>query len=728
MSAAGLESERLEVSHGFHSSRMDAMLDEFEEVSGSISYRRPRLVWASTVTGGLVSGEQVCSASYWRRQIREPVRFAEGMQTLAEQGYRTFVEVGPHPVLTGMGRQCVEDPGVSWVTTLRRNREPWEELLSALGALYVQGVRIDWQAFDRDYPRRRLALPTYPFQRQRFWIENAPGEPLESEPSFDLWKSVTERAGRQAEYVPIDMDLAKFAVAWRALDALTGAQIVKELRDFGLFLRAGERNSVEDVLRSAGIAKSHSNLISRWLHRLEIEKILARDRNEYVSGEPLPEPDTNAALKSAEKALADTPVLWNYIDRCCTSLDGILHGKSNPLDTLFPEGSFETAEFLYQNWALPRYFNGILQSALESIALAAARDGRSLRILEVGAGTGGTTASALPALSGVDAEYWFTDLSDLFLTRAERKFSSYPFVRYQAFDLDRDFGDQGVQAHSFDVVIAANVLHATRDIGSTLERVKSLLASGAVLLAYEVTEHLPWFDITVALIEGWQKHNDHPRRQHPLLKPGEWAKALTEHGFEAVDVLPKPGCPTEILGHHVFLARGPRIGVGSKAETIATRAAFEKPLNPSANPTPVSEAQELMSRLASMTHGERVEELVKFVREHVMAVLRLRPEKAPRRTQRLMDLGVDSLMALELARRLAVGLGRKQSLRSTLIFEHPTIQAIAEFIEMSVLDFLVADIREKAEPETSRSGIDLGEISDETVEQLLLAKLKQIKK
>jgi acyl transferase domain-containing protein len=124
------------------------------------------------VTGRIVGGEEVCSAAYWRRQVREPVRFAEGMQSLVEQEYRTFLEVGPHPVLIGMGRQCVEDAGITWVSTLRRNWEEWGELLSAVGALYVQGVKIDWQAFHRDHPRRRLPLPTYPFQRERYWIES----------------------------------------------------------------------------------------------------------------------------------------------------------------------------------------------------------------------------------------------------------------------------------------------------------------------------------------------------------------------------------------------------------------------------------------------------------------------------------------------------------------------------------------------------------------------------
>ena len=427
------------------------------------------------------------------------------------------------------------------------------------------------------------------------------------------------------------------------------------------------------------------------------------------------------------KALAEVPGALDYVDRCCASLDAVLRGASNPLETLFPGGSFETAEFLYQNWALPRYFNGILQSALESMAQAAARDGRTLRILEVGAGTGSTTASVLPALSGVDAEYWFTDLSDLFLARAERKFSDYPFVRYQVFDLDRDPGEQGVPTHAFDVIVAANVLHATRDLESTLERVKSLLTSGGILLAYEVTEHLPWFDVTVALIEGWQKHADDLRPQHPLLKPDAWAKVLNASGFDAVETFPKTGSPTEVLGHHVLLARGPRLAGGSTPQTVPARTGIERPPSPPTDAKPESESSYLIARLASQTDGERNQELVEFVRGHVTAVLRLSPAKAPRRTQRLMDIGVDSLMAVELAGRLTAGLGLERPLRSTLIFEHPTIQAIAEYIERSVLDFPAGVGKDKVEPETTRSMASLREISDEDVEQLLLAKLKEIK-
>jgi acyl transferase domain-containing protein/SAM-dependent methyltransferase/acyl carrier protein len=730
LSVAGIAAQRLEVSHAFHSIRMEPMLDEFERIADRISYHPPKLAWASNDTGQMVAGDQVCGASYWRNQIRQPVRFQQGIRTLFDQGYRTFVELGPHPVLIGMASQFVEDPQLSWVSTLRRNREPWPELLSAVSALYVRGSRIDWQAFDQDYSRKRLALPTYPFQRERLWIDQSSPKSHGSAPSAGRWKSAIERASRQAQNVPIDMDLGRFAAKWEALEALTEAQIIQALREFGLFLHEEERHSIEQILSFAGIGRSYGDVISRWLERLTMCRILVREEDEYISRQPLPEPELRLALEEARRALTDDPELWNYVERSCASLNSILRGGLNPLDALFPGGSFETAEFLYQKWTLPRYFNAILQSALESIAQTVARDNRSLRVLELGAGTGGTTASMLPALAEVDAEYWFTDLSDLFLARAERKFSGYPFVRYQIFDLDRDLDEQSMPAHAFDVVIAANVLHATRDLGSTLERVKSLLASEGVLLAFEVTEHLPWFDVTVALIEGWQKHADDLRQRHPLLKPDAWARVLGEHGFEAVEAFPAPGSPAEILGHHVLLARGQ--GLDHRAmPALRFGTAVEKPAVAPADAQPGREPHGLIERLATLTARERTEALVEFVRGHVAAVLRLSPERAPHRTQRLMDIGVDSLMAVELAGRLSSGLGLKRPLRSTLIFDHPTIQAIAEYVERPEQDGSSVVDNDKAKSETAPGGGSLAQsltdLSDEEVEQVLLAKLREMK-
>src|SRR5262249_48905230 len=89
------------------------------------------------------------------------------------QGYRVFVDVGPQPTLLGLGRQCVRGEGNLWLPSLRQGHADWQQLLQSLGELYVHGVKVDWQGFDHNYPRRRVTAPTYPFQRQGYWIEPA---------------------------------------------------------------------------------------------------------------------------------------------------------------------------------------------------------------------------------------------------------------------------------------------------------------------------------------------------------------------------------------------------------------------------------------------------------------------------------------------------------------------------------------------------------------------------
>ena len=103
--------------------------------------------------------------------MRAPVRFASAMQTLAAQGITHFIEIGPHPVLLGMGAECVPGDGVEWLPSLRRDRADWSDLLESLQRLYIGGADVDWNGFDRGYRRRRIALPTYPFRRGRHWMD-----------------------------------------------------------------------------------------------------------------------------------------------------------------------------------------------------------------------------------------------------------------------------------------------------------------------------------------------------------------------------------------------------------------------------------------------------------------------------------------------------------------------------------------------------------------------------
>ncbi|MEM9447023.1 MAG: type I polyketide synthase [Cyanobacteria bacterium P01_E01_bin.6] len=173
----GIESRCLQVSHAFHSAMMEPMLEEFRAIAATIQFRSPTIPVISNVTGTVANATQLLQAEYWCEHLRQPIQFATGMQTLIKLGCRELLEIGPHPVLLGLGRQCGSSQAVLWLPSLRRGQSDWSVLLTSLSALYVQGKSINWQGFDRDYFRRRVSLPTYPFQRQRYWLESATVKP-----------------------------------------------------------------------------------------------------------------------------------------------------------------------------------------------------------------------------------------------------------------------------------------------------------------------------------------------------------------------------------------------------------------------------------------------------------------------------------------------------------------------------------------------------------------------
>jgi acyl transferase domain-containing protein len=170
LEAEGIRTKRLAVSHAFHSALMDPILDELEEIASGVAFALPRIPLVSNLSGREVR-EEPGSGGYWRRHAREAVRFADGMRTLFERGCRAFVEIGPSPTLLGMGRASVPDEEAVWLPSLRKGRGDWQEVLTSLATLYTRGAEVDWPGFDRDYARRKVALPTYPFQRERHWIE-----------------------------------------------------------------------------------------------------------------------------------------------------------------------------------------------------------------------------------------------------------------------------------------------------------------------------------------------------------------------------------------------------------------------------------------------------------------------------------------------------------------------------------------------------------------------------
>lgn len=177
----GIKTRLLQVSHAFHSSLMDPILEEFEKIAAQVTFSAPKVTFVSSLNGEVVSKDGM-NAGYWTRQIRETVRFYDALKTLAAGKYELYLEIGAAPILSSLGAQIITDPGALFIPSLRKGQDDWEQALTALGQLYTAGVDVDWEGLEYSYNRggQKVSLPTYPFQRQKYWaevpsIKEAPG-------------------------------------------------------------------------------------------------------------------------------------------------------------------------------------------------------------------------------------------------------------------------------------------------------------------------------------------------------------------------------------------------------------------------------------------------------------------------------------------------------------------------------------------------------------------------
>jgi acyl transferase domain-containing protein len=170
------KTKHLRVSHAFHSPRMDDMLERFGEVAAGMSFSPPQIPIVSNLTGEPVSAEEICSTEYWVRHVRETVRFGAGIAWLGRRGVRCFLELGPDGVLSASTQETLGGDGtmeterIAAAALLRRERSEVETLEAALAEVFVRGVDVNWASMFADSGAKRVKLPTYAFQRQRYWL------------------------------------------------------------------------------------------------------------------------------------------------------------------------------------------------------------------------------------------------------------------------------------------------------------------------------------------------------------------------------------------------------------------------------------------------------------------------------------------------------------------------------------------------------------------------------
>ncbi|MGP0051434.1 MAG: amino acid adenylation domain-containing protein [Solirubrobacteraceae bacterium] len=351
-------------------------------------------------------------------------------------------------------------------------------------------------------------------------------------------------------------------------DALNDAALLAmlaTLRHAGVFPAGGMAWHTEaEVVQRTGAAAQHERLVRRWLRALTQTGTIRRRADGAYGEARAVAPDALDRAWGRVEALRPgvddgAGALIEYFRASAEHLPALLRGEREPLQMLFPDGRLDVADALYHDALVNRYATAMLAAGARAVALDAPR-GEPLRVLEVGAGVGGATVELIAALGGLAVDYLFTDLSQFFLSAARERFAAETHVRYGIFDLDRDLRAQGMAPNSFDLVLAADVLHSTRHVGETLAQLRTLLSPGGWLLFAEMTRDQ--YQI-MASLELMTRVDDAAgdfvdlRQGHDqtFLSDSQWRTALSEAGAEHVEALPGPEDRWSPLGMSVYGAR-----------------------------------------------------------------------------------------------------------------------------------------------------------------------------
>ncbi|NEB13985.1 amino acid adenylation domain-containing protein [Streptomyces coelicoflavus] len=402
--------------------------------------------------------------------------------------------------------------------------------------------------------------------------EQPSGEPLtagRSVPGFDAdhaWTAALEAADRERTQATGELAPAieTFRDMWHRLAELAPTVMARNLARLGVFGTRGATVTADSIVERCGVRPVYRGLIDQWMTVLTQQGVLERTGHpaefrcaEALDAEAL-DARIDADLTALEPAHADRQ-LATYFTECIHRQLDLLTGAVRPLQLLLPDGDWRVTKALYADNPAARLQNRIAAQAVRRFVDAFTGE-RKVRVVELGAGTGATADQVLPSLPADRVEYLFTDLSTAFTESARGRYDTvHPFVSYGLYDIDGDPTGQGLTPGTFDVVVAANVLHDAKNLGRALKHVRSLLTPGGLLVLIEGTVNSPLNMISFAFLEGFGNYQD--QRSATLLSVPEWRAELDAAGFRRSASVPDGAPAVDALAQHVIVAGAPDGGV-----------------------------------------------------------------------------------------------------------------------------------------------------------------------
>ncbi|EBX7468765.1 thiazolinyl imide reductase subfamily [Salmonella enterica subsp. enterica serovar Bareilly] len=421
----------------------------------------------------------------------------------------------------------------------------WQETTSELGypelcEQHYEYISVDNLSLDR---RNDTLIPTKEFKDK-------------NDPEFTI-SALLNNAVKLSDALISDITILQTKHFVYCLDEAILRTMQITLQSSGGFDSPGKLISPDNLINGLGVAKRHQPLIKKWIDvLLDNKRIENNDQNLRLT----------LFLESdeVERYWKDARLAWkglgpeifiDYLRQNGNCLLQLMRGEQDAAMLLFPEGRMDIADAIYNDMVTSRYLNTLISEFISQIAI---RKMGTLRILEVGAGTGATTNKVVNALMKIGercvSEYKFTDISPFFLSRARKRFNHLPWMNFGVFDMERDCCEQGINPGAFDIIILAGVLNNSINTDKTLFTLSSLLSHDGLMLFSEATrEHLEILSSQAFMMP--QADDERKITQKHFLSSEQWKRALVRAGFINIHVLPDENHPLSPLGQRLFVSR-----------------------------------------------------------------------------------------------------------------------------------------------------------------------------
>ncbi len=548
----GIEYAKLEVSHAFHSSLLEPILDEFESLVASFDMQTPKIPIVSNLYGRIVKDDEITTPQYWRDHMRKPVLFMDSIHTLTNMGVDCFLECGPHPVLTNMGKKCVDNTKYLWIHSLQRNQEDKKLILSAVAQLYCYGIDIKFNGLGYTNQPLRVSLPTYPFEKQSYWLSMVADslKNKQQNDSLNIWHNILRTANEQAEEGSQNLDIAQLKHDEKVLITVAQSFVIKAFRALNLFTDDKKYN-LDSILEK--VIPQYHQLVQRFLKELNIAGLIQSKDEQFWQLQDVSDDLFKEQKRACKDTFSENPAFESVFLNSGEQLADILTGKTKAIDAMMMGTSLDEAKEIYADLPTSYYFNALLRETVKSW-VSNMPSNTPLRILEIGAGTGATSEQLLPLLPSDRTTYYYTDVSPIFLQRASKIFEQYNFVNYTLFDINKKPKEQGLNLNSFDLIIASNVLHAADDLQYTMHNVSRLLKPNGMLFMYEIVKETLIGELTTGLLLPLVKDTK-LRGIQPFMTKDQWELLLMQLGFVRFHSLPEENTSASFFGERVLLAQ-----------------------------------------------------------------------------------------------------------------------------------------------------------------------------